>query len=139
MVRIQGYSNVSKDLEFTGGFYDLNSGKIEKIQGKIFSNLSEFERITWALSETSSDIIYGYLCEETKELISSLYILNELNRLKTLELLDDVTYDIKTRRIIINKDSSNNVNTIIFKAFSVCGIVHIEKVLNDNGYNLIRI
>lgn len=138
-VRIQGYSNVTKDLEFTRGFYDLNSGRIENIQDKTFSNLYEYERITWALSDTSSDIIYGYLYEENRELISSLYILNELNRLKTLGLLKDIIYEIKSRRIIINKNSYNNTNSISFKAFSVCGMVHIEKVLNANEYNLIRV
>lgn len=135
-LRIQAFSLKTNDLEFSVAYYNDNTGIITAINSKLFEDLDSFERVTWAYSQTSADIIYGYKDINNNLIVSSKYLLNAIKYLESINALGDIIYEVKTRKIIL-KENSNDYITL--KAYSVCGIVHITKELSEKGYNIIKI
>lgn len=139
-LRIQAFSLITNDLEFSVAYYNNDTGIIRNINSKLFSDLDSIERVTWAYSQTSADIIYGYKDINNNLIVSSKYILNAIEYLKNINVLGDILYEVKSRRIIVKENSKTNLNDyVILKAYSVCGIVHITKELSERGYKVIKV
>lgn len=139
-LRLQAFSSITNDLEFSIAYYNDEAGIITSINSKLFSDLGSFERVTWAYSQTSADIIYGYKDINNNLIVSSKYLLNAIKHLESVNALGDIIYEVKTRRIIVKENSKMSSNDyVIIKAYSVCGIVHITKELSESGYNIIKI
>lgn len=139
-LRLQAFSSITNDLEFSIAYYNDEAGIITSINSKLFSDLGSFERVTWAYSQTSADIIYGYKDINNNLIVSSKYLLNAIKYLESVNALGDIIYEVKTRRIIVKENSKMSSNDyVIIKAYSVCGIVHITKELSESGYNIIKI
>ena len=100
-LRIQAFSLITNDLEFSVAYYNNDTGIIRNINSKLFSDLDSIERVTWAYSQTSADIIYGYKDINNNLIVSSKYILNAIEYLKNINVLGDILYEVKSRRIIV--------------------------------------
>lgn len=139
-LRIQAFSFKTKDLEFAVAYYNATTGIITNINSKLFADLDSFERVTWAYSQTSADIIYGYKDIDNNLIVSSKYLLNAIKHLESVDALGDIIYEVKSRSITLKENSTANTNNYVtIQAYSVCGIVSIIKELSEQGYNIIKI
>lgn len=141
IIRTRLYAYVIKNQDETFKFadYDVDSGEIVWIEGKLFYDFTGLERVRWSLSPGSPEVFYGYIAENINALVSSVYVMNQVKRLEKADNFDGVDYEVKTRRIILKTKDKIEKNFITVKAYSVCGIVQIDKELTAAGYTLNRI
>ena len=138
--RMNAYVIKNKEEDFRLIDYDVDSGEVIWIEGKLFNDFRNLERVRWSLSSGSATVFYGYVSEEKDKdkIVSYVYLMNAIEDICKNNNLEDIVYDIKERCIYIQvKDEKKNIS-MKFRFFSVCGVVEIEKQLNKIGLVLNR-
>ena len=76
--RLNAYVIKNKEEDFRLMDYDMDTGEVVWIEGKLFNNLRGLQRVRWSPSSGSATVYYGYISVEDSgdKLVSSVYILN---------------------------------------------------------------
>lgn len=139
--RLNAYVIKNKEEDFRLMDYDMDTGEVLWIEGKLFNNLRGLERVRWSPSSGSAIVYYGYISieEDGDKLVSSVYIMNIIKDMIKKESLGDIVYNIKNDTITINyKNPSITNKPKVFHIYGVSSVVEMEMLLNKNGLSLNR-
>ena len=72
--RLNAYVIKNKEEDFRLMDYDMDTGEVLWIEGKLFNNLRGLERVRWSPSSGSATVYYGYISMEDSgdKLVSSV-------------------------------------------------------------------
>ena len=102
--RLNAYVIKNKEEDFRLMDYDMDTGEVVWIEGKLFNNLRGLQRVRWSPSSGSATVYYGYISVEDSgdKLVSSVYIMNIIKDMIKKDSLGDIVYNIKNDTITIN-------------------------------------
>ena len=138
--RLNAYVIKNDEEDFRMIDYDMNSGEVLWIEGKLFNNLRGLDRVRWSPSAGSATVFYGYISEEEDgdKLVSSVYIINAIKKLIKKDNLASVVYNMNKKTINIKvKDEFMDKERTIF-TYSVCGVVEMERELAKLDIKLVK-
>lgn len=139
--RLNAYVIKNKEEDFRLMDYDMDTGEVVWIEGKLFNNLRGLQRVRWSPSSGSATVYYGYISVEDSgdKLVSSVYIMNIIKDMIKKDSLGDIVYNIKNDNITINyKNPSETLKPKVFHIYGVSSVVEMEMLLNKNGLSLNR-
>ena len=133
--RLNAYVIKNKEEDFRLMDYDMDTGEVVWIEGKLFNNLRGLQRVRWSPSSGSATVYYGYISVEDSgdKLVSSVYIMNIIKDMIKKDSLGDIVYNIKNDTITINyKNPSETQKPKVFHIYGVSSVVEMEMLLNKN-------
>lgn len=139
--RLNAYVVKNKEEDFRLMDYNMDTGEVVWIEGKLFNNLRGLKRVRWSPTSSSSTVYYGYISKEQngEKLVSSVYIMNIIQDMIKNNSLGEIVYNIKDGTITINhKDNSIIDNAKVFYIFSVSSVVEMEMLLTKINLSLNR-
>lgn len=139
--RLNAYVIKNKEEDFRLMDYDMDTGEVVWIEGKLFNNLRGLQKVRWSPSSGSATVYYGYISVEDSgdKLVSSVYIMNIIKDMIKKDSLGDIFYNIKNDTITINyKNHSETQKPKVFHIYGVSSVVEMEMLLNKNGLSLNR-
>ena len=139
--RLNAYVIKNKEEDFRLMDYDMDTGEVVWIEGKLFNNLRGLQRVRWSPSSGSATVYYGYISVEDSgdKLVSSVYIMNIIKDMIKKDSLGDIVYNIKNDTITINyKNPFETQKPKVFHIYGVSSVVEMEMLLNKNGLSLNR-
>lgn len=139
--RLNAYVIKNKEEDFRMMEYDINSGEVLWIEGKLFNNLRGLDRVRWSPNAGSATVFYGYISEEDSgdKLVSSVYIMRTIDKLRKKDQLREIVYNIKNSTVTIYTKNKSEDKPKVFYLYSVCGLVEIERELGKVGLTLNKI
>ena len=97
--RLNAYVIKNKEEDFRLMDYDMDTGEVVWIEGKLFNNLRGLQRVRWSPSSGSATVYYGYISVEDSgdKLVSSVYIMNIIK--DKLNVKEIISTKINNRKI----------------------------------------
>ena len=119
--RLNAYVIKNKEEDFRLMDYDMDTGEVLWIEGKLFNNLRGLERVRWSPSSGSATVYYGYISMEDSgdKLVSSVYIMNIIKDMIKKDSLGDIVYNIKNDTITINYKNPSTTNSLKYFIYMV--------------------